>query len=365
MSDLKDKVDETLNPSKEGHLSDEDINQAKVDMTRTEQLRSDSGNVEFSDTLTTFFYLLLRDHLPAGKVEMIIHEVITGADTVLFTNGFLAQYADNLATALKNTKVNTLAKALESAFEGDVSEDAKEKKSTVSHFGGDPDELQTLKNKVDEAIENMSKEEKEEWDDRVERALDEVEEGVSLDESLDTEDDEPPQVQEKESVDEENDRKEYRTSIAQSLNALEDLKALVPTEGIAQIVEILKHEVGSELSDSARADIQSRESILQRQADVNAEHKSKDVGAEEEAIEYVKDQVEEAMLTGESKKDSQDEKLVSRGNLKDVKDGKAFPEALDKVFEDNDPEGELKQAKELKEVMSTFRKHPGLFQRVE
>ena len=130
---MKTEAEGPATKKPDSHLNYEDVNQVKLDMTRMEGLRSDSGNVEFSDTLTTFFYLLLRDHLPAGKVEMIIHEVITGADAVLFTNGYLAQYADNLASTLKSVKVDTLAKALESAFE--VEGDAVRRRKLKSSEG--------------------------------------------------------------------------------------------------------------------------------------------------------------------------------------------------------------------------------------
>jgi len=356
------------------HLNYEDVKQVKLDMTRMEGLRSDSGNVEFSDTLTTFFYLLLRDHLPAGKVEMIIHEVVNGADSILFTNGYLAQYADNLASALKSVKVNTLAKALESAFDAKGEKVKQPKRKSPVTGLSDPEELQKLKDKVDQAIEGMTDEQKDEWDDRMEHALDDALEkppvrdvllkgkDVGITDLHRAGQDHVSTINKQEQDEDAGDQTTEKDSIAKSLAALNDLKELVPSANIKQIVEILKQEVNSELSEDTDEDVQTRETILEERVKEHEEHKATNEEAKQAAEEFVKEQVEEALMTEDV--DEQDEQPVSRGKLKDVNEGKAFPEALDKVFEDN-PQKETGQAEELKKVMSTFRKHPGLFQRVE
>lgn len=57
--------------------------------------------------MVAFFYVLLRDHLPAGKVETIIEEHIacnpTGESTM--TNGFLGEYAEELVARLKQPTI--------------------------------------------------------------------------------------------------------------------------------------------------------------------------------------------------------------------------------------------------------------------
>ena len=63
-------------------------------------LRERSGNVQSTDPLVSFLYLLLRDHMTAGDVEsMIIDCVGENADTA-FCNGYLAKYAEDLAQRL-------------------------------------------------------------------------------------------------------------------------------------------------------------------------------------------------------------------------------------------------------------------------
>jgi len=45
-----------------------------------------------ADPLTSFLYLLMRDHLPVGTVVKLIADSSTG-ESCIFTNGHLAQFA--------------------------------------------------------------------------------------------------------------------------------------------------------------------------------------------------------------------------------------------------------------------------------
>lgn len=69
-------------------------------------LRQRSGSVNSADPLVDFVYHLLRDHLPAGDVEKIMVERVfpemRQGDTVSqFCNGYLANYAKDIADRLK------------------------------------------------------------------------------------------------------------------------------------------------------------------------------------------------------------------------------------------------------------------------
>lgn len=86
------------------------------DVSREQKLKEVSGNVVLSDSLATFLYLLMRDHLPAGKVELLIQAVIEGAEKITFHNGYLAQYASNLADELRDGRFKALVEALDAAF---------------------------------------------------------------------------------------------------------------------------------------------------------------------------------------------------------------------------------------------------------
>ncbi len=76
-------------------------------MNRTKyqiKLFKESGQIT-GNKLDTFFYLLMRDHLPAGVVSTIVKEaakVDTKATHTDFTNGYLAKYAKHLVGRLND-----------------------------------------------------------------------------------------------------------------------------------------------------------------------------------------------------------------------------------------------------------------------
>lgn len=75
----------------------------EIHKQRMNQLREKSGKVISKDPLVSFLYELMRDHLPAGTVETLINGTLwPGSEEVLFTNGFLARYAENLAEILRS-----------------------------------------------------------------------------------------------------------------------------------------------------------------------------------------------------------------------------------------------------------------------
>lgn len=70
--------------------------------SKTKQLRRDSGSISSKDPLVSFLYSLMRDHLATGEVEKLVLECEEYADQeILYTNGWLAQYATNLANRLR------------------------------------------------------------------------------------------------------------------------------------------------------------------------------------------------------------------------------------------------------------------------
>ena len=65
-------------------------------------LRRRSGNVKSKDKLVAFLYQLMRDHLPTADVEtLVLDNTGPNMDEFLFTNGYLAKYAINLAKRLR------------------------------------------------------------------------------------------------------------------------------------------------------------------------------------------------------------------------------------------------------------------------
>lgn len=69
--------------------------------TTNEETRRASGSVNSEDPLVLFFYLLLRDHMPAGKVEDLVMEIERATLPAAFTNGWLATYAHDLAARVR------------------------------------------------------------------------------------------------------------------------------------------------------------------------------------------------------------------------------------------------------------------------
>ena len=65
-------------------------------------LRRRSGNIKSKDKLVAFLYQLMRDELSTGKVEhLILDNTGPNADEFIFTNGYLAKYAIDLAKRLR------------------------------------------------------------------------------------------------------------------------------------------------------------------------------------------------------------------------------------------------------------------------
>ena len=68
---------------------------------KIDYLREQSGHVTIDSHLVSFLYELIRDHLPAGVVEKIVQESEYNSN-IIYTNGWLAKYAENLANRLSN-----------------------------------------------------------------------------------------------------------------------------------------------------------------------------------------------------------------------------------------------------------------------
>lgn len=69
-------------------------------MSETDKLRARSGTVQIESKLVSFLYDLMRDHLPAGVVEKLVQD--SQEPNVTYTNGWLANYAKDLAERLQN-----------------------------------------------------------------------------------------------------------------------------------------------------------------------------------------------------------------------------------------------------------------------
>lgn len=66
-----------------------------------DQLREKSGSVNSKNPLVSVLYVLMREHLPAGVLEALVRDALKHPDAA-FCNGYLAEYAINLADALQS-----------------------------------------------------------------------------------------------------------------------------------------------------------------------------------------------------------------------------------------------------------------------
>ena len=64
-------------------------------------MKKDSGEVKSDDKLMCFLYLLGRDHMPLGVIENIMLKISDEKGAVEYSNGWLANYSQNVANRLR------------------------------------------------------------------------------------------------------------------------------------------------------------------------------------------------------------------------------------------------------------------------
>jgi hypothetical protein len=69
------------------------------------EMRLRSGGVDSRDPLVAFLYTLIRDHITPGVIEdILVDHVIPSTGTNVYSNGWLANYAKDIATRLRVEK---------------------------------------------------------------------------------------------------------------------------------------------------------------------------------------------------------------------------------------------------------------------
>jgi hypothetical protein len=70
---------------------------------QNQALRERSGAKRSRDPVVSFLYELMRDHVTPGRVEAIVRESISRVDMdeTAYTNGWLADYAEDIAERLR------------------------------------------------------------------------------------------------------------------------------------------------------------------------------------------------------------------------------------------------------------------------
>ena len=82
--------------------SDARLPPGSVSPVLQDRLRVMSGCVTSTDPLVAFLYHLMRDHVPVGVVAAACQSVLCGNGERVYTNGFLARYAEWIARELRN-----------------------------------------------------------------------------------------------------------------------------------------------------------------------------------------------------------------------------------------------------------------------
>jgi hypothetical protein len=79
------------------------IGKSMIKIDHTSRLRKASGQVVSTGPLVSFLYELMRDHVPPGVVEGIMKQTETDEPNyeTIFTNGWLARYAEDVAARLR------------------------------------------------------------------------------------------------------------------------------------------------------------------------------------------------------------------------------------------------------------------------
>lgn len=68
-------------------------------------LREESGAIDIDSKLVSFLYELMRDHLTPGVIEGLVQNA--QEQPTMYTNGWLALYAANVAQRLTSTDAVT------------------------------------------------------------------------------------------------------------------------------------------------------------------------------------------------------------------------------------------------------------------
>lgn len=91
-SKMQDVIEGSIQAEAQHHMSQQQHNR---------NLREASGGTKDTRGLVAFLYELLRDHLPASKVEMLVRNSPTKDQPWQMTNGWLGRYAQDLAERLE------------------------------------------------------------------------------------------------------------------------------------------------------------------------------------------------------------------------------------------------------------------------
>lgn len=71
-----------------------------MESTKSPSIESRSRNIKDDRPLVTFLYVLMRDFVQPGNIEAIVMEIEDSDEEWVFSNGWLAQYAQDISERL-------------------------------------------------------------------------------------------------------------------------------------------------------------------------------------------------------------------------------------------------------------------------
>ncbi len=81
---------------------DDEMKTKETDMRKfNEQLMKTTGEIKSKDPLVCFLYLLMRDKLPVGEISKLFVEATANTKGYSFTNGYLGEFAQHIASGLR------------------------------------------------------------------------------------------------------------------------------------------------------------------------------------------------------------------------------------------------------------------------
>lgn len=70
-----------------------------------QEVREASGNIDSSDNLVKLLYTLMRDEITPGRMEGVLDRIASDARGQ-YTNGWLADYAKNIAAWIREENLS-------------------------------------------------------------------------------------------------------------------------------------------------------------------------------------------------------------------------------------------------------------------
>lgn len=207
-------------------------------------------NKVVKDSLFCFLYRLMQTHLPAGLVENMVKSAIVDAEEDFVLQDNLAEYASKLTEELRDGRFKALASALAAAFNEKSQGKLMTKEQLKNQFGLELTE--DVVGAIENAYNNMSEEEKQNAELQLEHPSTAMTNDLTV--AIEQEEEQKRALENAEVAKEITDELVVKSNVSNmkgiqaSLEAIEKLKDLLPSEGVVAVSKILRQEVEREMT---------------------------------------------------------------------------------------------------------------------